>query len=253
MTSIQDLATKRIDLYLFDPRLIQEAPGWNVRDSSSEQDAEEDRQLRESIRANGVLEPLTVFMDGDAPTLTNGHRRLTQVRALIAEGEEIKTVPVRVEPKKSNEADHVLSMITRNSGKPLRPIELAQVVRRLVNFGWSNKDVAAKTGFSESYVFALLELLSVDPTIIQLVKDGKVSASLARDVSRKSGKKAPAILQAAVEQAEAVGRPTVARKDVIRRMSTPEALVVALRALELIACEGNVIAIDALAEIQREN
>lgn len=202
---VQDFL-KRKDMFQADPRVLKIRPGWNARhDSPDLRNA--NAELRESIRANGVLEPLTIIQDEETFYVTNGHRRLGAVMALIAEGVEIATVPVRLEERGTNEADHVLSMLTRNSGKPLTPLETAEVVKRLLGFGWDLAKVAAKTGFTPAHLDWLLKLLETPEPVKALVSQGDVSATLAVQVVRKAGAAdAPAILQAASNLAKADGK-----------------------------------------------
>ncbi len=178
---------KRVDMYQIDPDIIKEEDGWNIRQENDDLTAHI-RQLADSIKELGVLEPLTIYQkkDGDI-VLTNGHCRLAAVRLAQSEGAEIKTVPVRNEAKTSNDADRVLSMLTRNSGKPLTSLEQACVIKRLFGFGWSQTEIAKKTGYSVPHIGNLIELSSAPAEVQQLVSEGKVSATLATQIVRKEG------------------------------------------------------------------
>jgi len=202
---VQD-CLKRKDMFQADPRVLKMKDGWNARHDTVEL-RNANAQLKESIRANGVLEPLTVIQDADEFYVTNGHRRLTAVQELIAGGVEIATVPVRLEERGTNEADHVLSMITRNSGKPLTPLETAEVVKRLLGFGWDLSKVAFKTGFTPSHLDWLLKLLEAPEPVKAMVSQGDVSATLAAKVVKEAGAAAaPGILQTASDLAKADGK-----------------------------------------------
>jgi ParB/RepB/Spo0J family partition protein len=52
--------------------------GWNPR--TSDDDIERD-QLTESIRAQGILQPLLVERTDEGPVLIDGHRRLSAAQA----------------------------------------------------------------------------------------------------------------------------------------------------------------------------
>lgn len=201
----QDLG-KRGVLQNIDPRIIVEEPGWNQR-AETPALAEHIASLAGSIRALGVQEPLTAYMKGDDVVLVNGHCRLAAVRSLLESGEEILTVPVRVEPHTANDADRVLSMVTRNSGKPLEPMEVAAVFKRLIAFGWDVAQIAEKTGRSENRVAELLRLNSAPEEVKIMVKRGEISATTAVRVLRKSGEKeGTAIITKAVASAKADGK-----------------------------------------------
>lgn len=211
MARLQDMAAQRKDLYMIDPRVIEEEPGWNVRIDGPELQAHI-RTLCDSIKEIGVQEPLTVYMRGDVPVLTNGHCRLRAVKLAIDEGAEVKAVPVRCEERGTNEADRVLSMLTRNSGKPLGQLEQAEVVKRLLALGWTKPQVVSKAGFTGVHLDNLLLLASAPSTVTQMVRDGQVSARTAVDVMRKEKEQAPEVLQTALKTAKSQGKDRATAK-----------------------------------------
>jgi ParB-like chromosome segregation protein Spo0J len=222
MASLQQLAAGRKDLYLVDPGLIQEDEGWNVRTETPEL-MEHIRGLADSIKINGVRQPLTVYMRGDTPILTDGHCRLKAVAMAIAEGAEIKTVPVRCEERTANDADRTLSLLIRNSGKPLTGLEQATVIKRLTVFGWSDKDIAARTGYSDRHI-ANLAILSGAPAKVQsMVAEGKVAATLAISTLKEQGEDgAVQALEKAVEVAKEKGKDRATKKHVEKPPETPK-------------------------------
>jgi ParB-like chromosome segregation protein Spo0J len=233
----QDLG-KRGVLQNIDPAIIVEEPGWNQR---AETPALEQhiQSLAGSIRALGVLEPLTAYMKGDAVVLVNGHCRLAAVRMLLDAGEEIKTVPVRVEPHTANDADRVLSMVTRNSGKPLEPMEVAAVFKRLVAFGWDAADIATKTGYSENRVGELLRLNAAPEEVKGMIARGEVAATTAAKVLRKAGAKdGTAILTTAVATAKANGKAKASGRHLPQPVSEQATLAVTDEAERSILGEG---------------
>jgi ParB-like chromosome segregation protein Spo0J len=203
---------KRGVLQNIDPRTILEEPGWNQRQDTPALTAHI-QSLAQSIRAIGVLEPLTVYIKGEEIRLVNGHCRLAAVKILLAEGQEILTVPARVEAQTANDADRVLSMVTRNSGKPLEPIEVAAVFKRLEAFGWDVHAISAKSGYSENRVLELLRLNAAPEVVKEMIHKGEVSASTAAKViSQHGAEKATPILVQAVKTAKADGKTKASGK-----------------------------------------
>lgn len=196
MARLKDLAIGTKDLYMLSPDIITEEPGWNARIEGPELDGHI-RQLADSIKEIGVQEPVTVYQKGDTIILTNGHCRLMAVRLAISEGADILSIPCRVEDRYSNDADRVLSLITRNSGKPLSPLEQSSVIKRLTAFGWSVAQIATKTGFSVSHVNNLLVLSGAPAAVTDMVSQGQVSATAAVKTIRKHKEKATEVLQTA--------------------------------------------------------
>jgi ParB-like chromosome segregation protein Spo0J len=207
----QDLG-KRGVLQNIDPNLITEEPGWNVRQEGPEL-SDHIRALADSIKEVGVLEPLTVHVEGDRVVLAE-------------EGIEIRTVPVRTEPLLANAADRVLSLLTRNSGRPLRPLERAEVFRRLAAYGWKAQEIAGKASFTSSYVCQLLKLASAPPQVKQAIAAGEVASSTAIHALQAHGPEGAAtVLAAGIEKAKAMGSAR-ARPRHVRAAETPHPAVV---------------------------
>ena len=202
---IQSMAKGRRDLFLLDPADINIDPSWNIRGNTAEL-KEHIATLSRSIAEIGVQQPVTVRMVDKQPWITDGFCRMAAVKLAIENGADIKTVPVRVEERYSNEADHTLSMLTRNNVKSLTTIEQAFVVKRLLAFGWNKLDVQAKTGFSVTHVNNMLDMLAAPPEIIEMLKKDQVSTRLALKTIKEKGDKAPAALKKGIENAKAQGK-----------------------------------------------
>src|SRR4051812_6594924 len=173
------------DAYPFDPRQLKIDPHYNVRRLDTPEAREKLAELKESIRANGIKVPLEVRFDGKDVWVVAGHRRHAAVMELIAEGEPIETVLTIHEAKGTNDAERVLNLITSNSGEPLKPLEVAEVVRRLVAFGWENTQIAKRLGWkSASSVNQYLDMVAMPEGVKEHVRKGDISASLARNIAK---------------------------------------------------------------------
>lgn len=152
-TRLKDIAKSTRDLFVLDPDDIVIEEGFNARDFRLPENKEHLAVLIELIREDGIQNAVTVrFSEGKA-ILVDGETRLRAARALKAEGLPILVPAVGVKP--GNEVDRVASLVTRNFGKPLSPIELAAVVKRLFAFDLDAAEIAKKTGLSRSYVDTL--------------------------------------------------------------------------------------------------
>lgn len=217
---IAGLALGRKDILRIDPRNLHIRPDWNCRDVNFDPADPEDLALAESIAAVGVKQPMTaVWQDGKA-WLTDGHRRLgAALYAMEHLGAEIKSVPVQTEDRYASEADRVLSQLVRNNGKPLSPIEHARVYKRLIDLGWTERQIAESIGRSTQWVKNLLELHAAPTEVAQMVRSGQVSATLAMDTLKKAGgngEKAVKELAGAVEKAKAAGKTRATAKHMDR-------------------------------------
>ena len=222
MADLKSLAESRSALFQFDPRKLVIRDGWNARNLDEPANAAHVKELSISIASIGVKEPLAVFLEGDDVVVKNGHCRLAAVMMAIANGAEILTVPVIPEARGSNDADHVLSQIVRNSGKALTPLEQGAVFKRLLDFQWSVAKIAEKTGKSVAHINQAIQFQSAPAEVHALVTSGGVSASLAAKTIRKSGVKAgTAKLKKAVEKAKSAGKSHATEKHVEQEPPIP--------------------------------
>jgi len=212
--SIKSLSVGRKDLFLLAPDDIHEEDGWNVRINGEELETHI-RQLADSIKEIGVLQPITVYMNEGKAVITDGHCRLQAVKLAITEGAEIKSIPVRTEEKHSNDADRVLSMLTRNSGKSLSMPEQAEVVKRLLSFGWTAAEISRKTGYSRQHTGNLVAYLSAPSEVHSLVNNGQVSPTMAIAQVKKEGAGALKTINAAVQVANNQGKSKATAKHVV--------------------------------------
>jgi ParB/RepB/Spo0J family partition protein len=166
------------DAYPFDPRLLKIDTAYNVRDLDAADERADLDELKESIRANGVRVPLEVRLVEEEVFVIAGHRRHKAVMELIAEGEPIKAVPVMPEPKNTTPEDRIVNLVISNSGKPLKPLEVAEVVRRLEVYGWNHVQIAKRLGWkSTASVTKHLDLIKMPEPVKEHVREGDISAS----------------------------------------------------------------------------
>ena len=236
------------DLHKIPPADIHVVEGFNVRNHDAEWREHID-ELKASISENGVLEPLTVrYSDAeDQIELRHGHCRLTAVMELIQEGAEIEWVPCQTEGRNVSAEASILQIAIRNDGKPLRPIEVAQVYLRLSNFGWSQDQIAKKVGKTGSHVSGLLRLATGPERVQRAVREGKVSASLASQAIRDHGQEAPAVVNDAIAKAESEGKTKATARHVGNSKSKSAiALIDALQQIAGGAASPRTIATQAL-------
>lgn len=189
------------DSYPVDPRALKIDPAYNVRDMKDPETISHVRWLADSIKENGVKVPLEVRLDGEDIFVVAGHCRHAGTMLAISEGAEIETVMVIPEPKGTNEVERTLNLVTSNSGKALSPLAIAEVVRRLLAFGWNNEAIAKRLGWkSVATVENSIALMGAAPEVKEMVRSGAVSASTASKVVKKEGSKAGATLKKAAEK-----------------------------------------------------
>jgi ParB family chromosome partitioning protein len=139
-------------------------------------DPEAIADLAESIRTQGVIQPILVRSIGDARyEIIAGERRWRAARMA-----GLTTVPALVREVRD---DHALAMalIENIQREDLNPIEEAQGIQRLIGeFGMTHEAAAAAVGRSRSGVTNLLRLLGLPKPVQDLVLHGKLDMGHAR-------------------------------------------------------------------------
>lgn len=178
----------RRDIYVLDPQQITVVTGFNPRQDWDSDDAKQSlAELEASIEANGVLEPIRVYRNGDTFELVNGERRLRACQNLRARGVEIRGIPAIIESQRLSDADKLLHALTANEGVPLSPLDEGRAYARLEAFGWPQKAIAAKTGHSASYVSSRLLLANgATPATQQALASGEITVSDATQLVRST-------------------------------------------------------------------
>jgi ParB/RepB/Spo0J family partition protein len=213
---LRDLKTGARDMFAIPPSMICVEESFNPRNYALSENRAHLDELKRSIAQIGVQMPLLVRFDvpsaGEKKTaiLVDGECRLRAVLELIAEGVEIRSVPV-IQVEGKSETERLLLAITANTGKPLSKWELGEAFRRLLRFGWSEGDVSKKTGYTARFVSEAVELADAPEEIKELLSAAAVTPSLALATLRTNGSEATAILKQRVEVAKTNGHKTAKR------------------------------------------
>lgn len=146
-------------------------------------DEEKIRELAESIREQGVLQPLIVApIEGGRYHLIAGERRLRACR--LAKIEELPVVIKDVD----DEGMLALSLIENIQREDLNPIEESHAYQELLQqFGYTQEDVAKKVSKSRAAIANSLRLLGLPQVIQEDVAMGRYSVGHARALLAASG------------------------------------------------------------------
>jgi ParB-like chromosome segregation protein Spo0J len=168
---------RKSDYWWVDSRRLVEEKGFNRREDYGDIEA-----LAREIRAQGTdsLAPLECYKEGENYVVIKGHRRKKALEILERDG-EIIMVRVLMERRGYSKEMRILDQITANEGKKYTPWEQAKVLRDLRSLGWSEEDMIQRSGKSSVYVRRLLSLADAPQKLINLVREGRVSATLAMD------------------------------------------------------------------------
>ena len=132
-------------------------------------------ELAQSIRVNGIIQPLVVRKVGERYQLVAGERRL---RAAQEAGLAQVPVVLREIPD-----DHLLeiTLVENIQREDLNPIETATAFARMgAELGLTSDEIGRRTGKDRSTVLNFVRLLQLPADIQQLVADRRLSAGHAR-------------------------------------------------------------------------
>lgn|SRR5574340_133462 len=207
------------DLWQVSPDKLHVIEGFNVRVKDAAYFAHV-RSLANSMIADGYYqhEPIGAFVErnGDEQVISvfDGHCRLEAVRLAISEGADITKVPVVVSQAGVSREDLTVALVRGNKGKELTPYETAIVCKRLVRYGYDEKEVSKRLDFSLQHVKNLLSLVAAPYQLQQLVIEGTVSATTAIEVIAKYKGEALSVLLRAGEKQATSGKKRVTSKSV---------------------------------------
>lgn len=264
-------ATKRTDIYQIAPRNVDVVAGFNVRREFAID------ELKEQIKLNGVLNPITVIptkaADGtERYRLVDGERRLRATLAAIEEGADIRRIKAIFLPRNTSEEEQLVQQMMRNEGKNFTEYECAIMFHRFKDaFGYSQTEIAAKFGKSPTFVSRCLSLMELAPEIQQKLESGEISTNAVREIVGQNKENEAAQVEAvnaAVSQAKASGKRTADNNDVPAHVKLLKAIkkanlafkqAVALRnelgddvVLDVVCCRASIEAVAAQTQVVLE-
>lgn len=145
----------------------------NVRD-----DLGDLNELRDSIRAVGLLQPLVISEWPRAYTVIDGHRRLAAAKLAGA-----RALPCLLTRHDAPDVQLVV-MLAAALHKALTPMEEARAYARLNTAGMGVKKIAAATGRSIDTVHSRLKLVKLPPELQARVETGDLSLTVGEEIAR---------------------------------------------------------------------
>ena len=136
-------------------------------------------ELAESLRSQGLIQPITVRPNSEGYEIVAGARRFRA--AHLAEMDE---VPVRI-VQLSDEQAIEWQLIENSQRVDVHPYEEAQGFQRLLDLpGYDVATLAEKTGKSDSLIYARLALLQLIPEVAEAFQEERITASHANLIAR---------------------------------------------------------------------
>ncbi len=158
-------------------------------------DASSFEELRESIKAKGILDPLIARPDGDFYEIVCGHRRAQAAKEL-----KMETVPCIVREYSDEEAREV-ALIENLQRSSIHPLDESDAFRHLLTDSLQIEKVAARVGKPVRYVLQRLRLAELEPKIRKAFAERKFGVEVANQFARIS----PALQKEVFSRAQRYG------------------------------------------------
>lgn len=163
--------------------------------------------LAQSIRSQGIVQPLVVRETGDGYEIVAGERRWRAARLA-----NLSTVPVVIR-ELADETAMAVALIENIQREDLNPLEESAALRRLIDeCGLTHAACAQAVGRSRAAVSNLLRLADLNPDVRDYLRDGALEMGHARALLALTG---PA--QSEVAQQVVARRLTVRRTEALVR------------------------------------
>lgn len=133
-------------------------------------DDEQIRELADSIRENGLMQPLVVRRMNGSYELIAGERRLRAMRHLGR-----KEVMVVIQDATDVEVAK-MTLIENLQREDLSPIEIAEQFRKLqTEFGMKQEEIARSVGKSRVVVTNMMRLLDLEPEVREMLEKAVIT------------------------------------------------------------------------------
>ncbi len=138
-------------------------------------DEEKIKELADSIKATGLIQPITVRQEGGSFFLVTGERRLRASK--FAGLKKIKSIIIQTKL----DENLTIALIENLQREDLDPIEEAKAYKILISrFRLKQQEIAEKVGKDRATIANSLRLLNLDEKIQQAISKGNISVGHAK-------------------------------------------------------------------------
>ncbi|MEO6094958.1 MAG: ParB/RepB/Spo0J family partition protein [Fibrobacteria bacterium] len=156
---------------------------------------EEIRELADSIKEKGLLQPILLRKHHDGYQIVAGERRFRATQLLGK-----TSIPALVREQLSDRDMMEMALIENIQRVQLNAIEEAMAFEQLINnCGITHDELAQKLGKSRSAITNTLRLLKLDDELKAMIKEGKLTAGHGRALLQTDPKKRVKLAQKIVE------------------------------------------------------
>ncbi len=133
------------------------------------------KELENSIREHGILQPILVRETEEGFEIIAGERRFR-----AGSNAQLKSIPAIVLDV-DEETSAQLSIIENVQREDLNPVEEAVAYDNILrDFSWTQEELGKRLGKSRSYISNTLRLLKLETEYLEALKEGQITSSQAR-------------------------------------------------------------------------
>ena len=141
-------------------------------------DEEALEELANSIKTYGVLQPILVNKKEDYYEIVAGERRW---RAAKKAG--LEEMPCIIKDDITERSNKEIALIENLQRVDLNPIDKAKGLKELIDdYGMTQKELADSIGISRSNIANSVRILNLDPRVIELAQNGKLTEGHCRNL-----------------------------------------------------------------------
>lgn len=247
--------------YSVPPEALEEEQGFNVRDYEDPDVVQHIRNFADAYARGDYIPPIVVRVEDGKLLVREGHCRRRGLLLAIEEGAQIERTPV-VEHK-GDEIQQNFLILCSNQGLEIKPLERAEVYRRLKAWGKTEEEIARGVGRSVTHVSQYLQLIQLPVRLKEAIRQNQISSTAALELFQEHGTDAVGMVASALESASKEGRTRITAKHVQKnkRISPAVAASMAthihrlserLQTVVDTAAEGETVALQLSLEEARE-
>lgn len=135
-------------------------------------------ELAGSIKTYGVLQPIIVNKKDDYYEIVAGERRW---RAAKKAG--LTEMPCIIKDDLTSKSNKEIALIENLQRVDLNPIDKAKGLKELIDdYGMTQQELAESIGISRSNIANSIRILNLDPRVIELAQEGKITEGHCRNL-----------------------------------------------------------------------
>lgn len=201
-----DFGVGKATSFTVDPRMLEVEEGFNGRPINPDHV----RAMADSYKAGATFPDIEVRVEDGRILVIDGHHRREAALLAISEGAEIERIGAK--HFRGNDADRVMLMVTSQQGLPMTPLQLGVQYKKMIGFGWTAQQIAARAGKSGQHVKDCIALAETNSDVQGMVTRGEVSAAVALKTAKKHGSGAGKVLAADLDAVWKEGKKKVTAK-----------------------------------------